>query len=157
MSMFEDVKKMNVAFGNAEGTLDNINWERLTSQCKNILDEYIELTDAITAKDPIAVRDALCDISVFNLGAAHMIGADHEADMKAVFDSNMSKFCKDGVETAQTIKKYQDLGIIVIPLGDYPLGYVKTPEGNPQVDDKGKMYQANKFLKGIGFKEPVFK
>ena len=40
---FQRVAEMNEAFGNAKGDAENIDWPRIRSQCKNIMDEYLEL------------------------------------------------------------------------------------------------------------------
>lgn len=152
--MFKDVKRMNLAFGNPEGDYDNLNWERLMKQVKNIPDEYKELMKAFEKHDPIKTRDALCDIVVFALGAFHLMGANADDDMLEVFLSNMSKFCKTPQELDATIKKYEALGISVYTGGAYPQMYVKST--HDQVDIEGENYPAHKFLKCVNWREPVF-
>lgn len=155
MSMFEDVSSLNVAFGNAKGDPLNPNWDRLESQAKNILDEYNELMeDGFAKKDITEVRDAICDILVFTLGLGHMAGLPVELDMAAVDLSNRSKFCANPDELDATMLKYVALGIEVYADGSYPLARVKSSK--EQTDIKGNIYRANKMLKCVKFKEPIF-
>lgn len=152
--MFEQVSLMNEAFGNPKGNYESINYERLEKQCRNILDEYNELMAAIAAKDPVAVRDAMCDVMVFTLGGYHFIGADANADMKAVFDSNMSKFVRDHSELAATEEKYRSLGVPYRLEGEFPMMRVRCTEDTVGTD--GETYRANKILKSAGYHKPVF-
>lgn len=158
--MYKDVCTMNEAFGNFAGDPRNPDWKRLGNQCKNILDEYNELfDDGITPQNMTEFRDAICDILVFTLGAAHMAGMDVERDMRTVFDSNMSKFCRDQEEVDATVKKYVDLGLEVVVEGEFPRKRVKSTKqqyDNVEGGRAPKLYQANKMLKSVAFKEPVF-
>jgi len=74
-SMFKEVSTMNLAFGN---TFGNNTTARIQKQCANIPDEFKELQAAIAAKDFTEVRDAMCDILVFSLGAFHLMGRDFD-------------------------------------------------------------------------------
>lgn len=155
MSMFEDVSSLNNAFGNPKGDPLNPKWDRLESQAKNILDEYKELMeDGIGPKDMQQLRDAICDILVFTLGLGHMAGIDVEVDMKAVDLSNRSKFCKDQQVLDATVAKYHKLGVETYVDGEFPMKRVKSAK--EQTGNDGKLYQANKMLKGILFREPLF-
>ena len=150
--MFKDVSIMNTAFGNEKGDKNRINWARLRSQATNIPDEYEELLEAILHHDITEVRDALCDIMVFTLGAYHFIGYDADKDMKAVFDSNMSKFCKTEQDIWDTQQYYFDLGIETYMGGELPMAWVKSIRD--QKDKNNKNYPKDKFLKCIHWKEP---
>jgi hypothetical protein len=89
---------MNIAFGNhafaaqqfmrQEGILADeytaLPWDRLRRQCMNIKDENAELDQAIAQNDQHEVRDALCDIRVFALGAAHYMGWDICKDRETI-------------------------------------------------------------------------
>lgn len=70
------VARMNTAFGNPMGNLEAIDWDRLTKQCNAIPEEIKELRDAVAAGDFDQIRDALCDVAVFSLGAMHIAGVD---------------------------------------------------------------------------------
>lgn len=74
-SMFGEVSCMNLAFGNTFGNNTNA---RIQKQCANIPDEFKELQAAIASKDFTEVRDAMCDILVFSLGAFHLMGRDFD-------------------------------------------------------------------------------
>lgn len=154
MSNFTDVSRLNTLWGNLKGDPNNIDWVKLDSQAKNIKDEYDELMEAIAAKDVTEVRDALCDILVFTYGAGHMAGVPLDADMKAVYDSNLSKFCKNPDEFLKTIIHYKNLGVEILGEGDFP--EVRVRSTKYQIGNDGKTYQANKILKCINWKEPAF-
>ena len=152
--MFALVKNMNTAFGNAEGDPKNINWERLENQVRNIHDEYDETTTALAARNLEQVRDGLCDIIVFALGAFHFVGIDADADMKAVIDGVMTRFCKDQAELDATKAKYAALEVDFYVEGNFPTMCLKSSKD--QKDKNGDNLPKGKFLKSVGFKEPVF-
>lgn len=151
--MFARVSKMNVAFGNPKGDPNNIDWYRLEKQCKNILGEYKELLEALEAKNLDGVRDALCDINVFSLGAHHFMGIDVEADMDAVIDALMTRFCKDAVDLDATKAKYDALGIEYYVEGAFPCVCLKSAKD--QDDIHGEHFPKGKFLKSASFSQPV--
>lgn len=161
-SSFIQVSDMNAAFGNPKGDPNNIDWDRLEAQCKNILDEYKELMGdpesndpdkilgALKRRDLNGIRDALCDIMVFALGAQHFMGIDGDDDMKAVVDGVMTRFCKDQEELDSTIAKWEGKGLEVYVEGEFPRKIVKSAKDQPDAP-KGK------FLKSTGYKDTVFK
>jgi hypothetical protein len=153
--MFKQVSTMNDAFGNSKGNPQEINFSRLEKQCSNILDEYNELQVALAAKDPILVRDALCDIMVFSLGAFHFMGADADADMNVVYTSNMSKFIKDDEDKAASEAKYKALGVSYVLEGEYPIMRLRCTE--TVVGTDGETYRANKILKSASYVPPTLK
>ena len=152
--MFKDVSKMNEQFGNVKGTPGVVNWPKLENQCRNILDEYTELLQALRQEDPIEVRDALCDILVFTLGAYHLLGEDADKDMQAVFNSNMSKFCTNIDELSATIDYYTRTGVKVYSEGGFPFTCIKSL--STQVGRDGRNYPKDKFLKCINWRKPNF-
>ena len=158
MSNFTDVAKLNTLWGNLKGDPQNPNWAKLEAQGKNILDEYNELMDdGIGPKNMTEVRDAICDILVFTYGLAHLAGINVDEDMLAVNESNLSKFCKDDYELSDTIHFYETkVGIKVHAEGEYPEVRVRSTIEQVGTFD-GKKYQANKILKCVNWKEPVFK
>ncbi|MFH2134057.1 MAG: nucleoside triphosphate pyrophosphohydrolase family protein [Pseudomonadota bacterium] len=151
--MFKRVSDMNTAFGNQKGDPVNIDWHRLEKQCKNILGEYKELLEALEARDLDGVRDALCDINVFSLGAHHFMGIDADADMDAVVDGVLTRFCKDEADLEATKVKYNALGVEYYVEGGYP--YVCLKSSKDQDDINGEHFPKGKFLKSASFNEPV--
>ncbi len=152
--MFSLVSDMNSAFGNPKGDPTNINWKRLEKQIRNILDEYKETMDGVELRDPAAVRDGLCDIMVFTLGAYHFLGLDANADMKTVVDAVYTRFCKDQAELDATMQKYKDLEVEFYVEGEFPTKCLKSAKD--QQDKNGDNLPMGKFLKCAFFKEPVF-
>jgi hypothetical protein len=164
---------MNEAFGNPEGDPSNIDIDRIRSQCKNILDEFVELMVALGAnksrieaartsflaqlvfdskfEDDIShVRDALIDIHVFAYGAHHLMGIDADRDMGSVISGVMSRFIKDEADKEATIAKHAAKGVIEVYFeGEYPAMIMKSAVDQPDAP-KGK------FLKSASYKEPVF-
>ncbi len=89
---------------------------------------------------------------------ANILGFDIGKDQVAIYRSNMTKFDSD-LETANAgVRKYNDLGVSVHlqPSVYQGLTYYIIRSSHDQVDINGKAYEANKFLKSIHFKEPVF-
>ncbi len=173
--MFKAVKDMNVAFGNPEGdpymleAEDPTIWASLERQCHNIgghithtknslawhIDgEVKELLIALEARNIDKVRDALCDIMVFTLGAFHFAGYDANRDMRSVIDGVLTRFCKDDDELTHTIKKYELRGLQVYADGEFPFKFVKS--SIDQVGTDGETYPQGKFLKSVGYKDTVF-
>ena len=151
--MFKDVVTMNELFGNPKGDLAAVDFERLKSQMANVGDELAEFQDALAARDIEGMRDALCDIMVFTLGGCHLMGADADADMRAVFNSQMSKFCANDEELEATKEKYRRLGVSFYEEGEFPCKYLKCDTDITVGKDE---YRKGKFLKGINYAPPVF-
>lgn len=181
--MFEYTKLMNCAFGNSEGNPadytapgNDTAWARLQKQCENIggalstggdivshvhgtytggeiAGEVLELLLAIQARDIVKVRDSLCDIMVFALGGFHIAGFDADADMEAVLDGVMTRFCRDQEELDATVAHWADKGVQhVYTEGVFPRMCVKV--SFDQVSNTGERFPRGKFLKSVGYKEP---
>lgn len=175
MSMFKQVSEMNEAFGNPKGKPEDFsdtvsvngvsapqltNWSRLEKQCKNILSEYNELMTAIAERNITDVRDALCDINVFSLGAHHFMGQNADEDMTAVVDALYSRFCVDEEHAKDTSLHYEALGVQHYFEGEYPRRCLKSShdQGMKIVDGAEVWeYPKGKFLKALGYHQPVFK
>jgi hypothetical protein len=173
---FGRVAKMNTAFGNPKGDPQSIDWDRIRNQCKNIFDEYIELMDALGLADKKglgtfkliheamyknigftrpadveAVRDALCDIQVFDMGAQHLMGYDGDRDMDDVVDGVMSRFVKSDADKAATIAIHAAKGVTKVYFeGEYPEMVMKSFEDQPDAP-------RGKFLKSSTYKNTVFR
>jgi predicted HAD superfamily Cof-like phosphohydrolase len=78
-------------------------------------EERKELQEAIDAKDPVEIVDALTDILVVTIGALHSMGADAEGAWKEVMKTNFAKIDK---ETGK-VRKRED-GKVLKPLGWVP-------------------------------------
>lgn len=152
--MFDRVSEMNTAFGNPKGDPGNINWERLEKQCRNILDEYNELMEALAERSLDEVRDALCDINVFSLGAHHFMGIDANEDMDAVIDGVLTRFCQNKEDFDATCAKYDALDVDYYVEGEYPNVCLKSVYD--QVDKNGENYPKGKFLKSVSYAQTVF-
>lgn len=149
-------------------------WQRLQKQCENIggrlqpgdptfgigainiiNGEVLELLEAIARRDLDGVRDALCDIMVFALGAFHIAGLDADADMTAVLDGVMTRFCRNEEELDQTVERWAKKGITRVHThGAFPTLCVKATED--QTADNGEFIPAGKFLKSVGYRDTVF-
>ena len=161
---------MNEAFGNSKGNPSSIDLDRLRSQTRNILDEYLEVQIALGASQESVkalrdaakgiryerdmnlddVRDGLCDIHVFAYGAHHLVGVDADLDMNAVVDGVMTRFVKDEADKQDTIAKHAAMGVTEVYFeGEYPVMVMKSAVDQPDAP-KGK------FLKSASYSEPVF-
>lgn len=173
------VAEMNVAFGNAPGfphqyvpghaDYDKA-WGRLQKQCENIggkfqilgrsfhgdiNGEVLELLTALHNRDMFKTRDALCDIMVFALGAYHFMGYSPDADMVAVLNGVMTRFCRTQEEIEQTQHKWMSKGITALEVGgELPYCYVKAAADQTTFD--GEQIPKGKFLKSVGYKDTDF-
>lgn len=171
---FQLVSEMNTAFGNPKGDPNNIDWSRVRKQCLNIPDETGELFIALGA-DPVKVkaavkllkeagadvgplavievdevRDALCDIPVFALGAQHFMGVNGDADMEAVVAGVMTRFIKDDADKEATIALHAAKGVTDVYFeGQYPTMIMKSASDQSDAP-KGK------FLKSASYQPTVF-
>lgn len=149
-SSFQLVSEMNKAFGNPTGDSMNIDMNKLKAQCKNILDEYKELQEALEAGDFYKIRDALCDIHVFTYGAHHIMGLDADDDMRRVVMAVMTRFIKDPDDRLASLVNYANKDVTDVYFeGDYPRMIMKSSKDQPDAP-KGK------FLKSASYREPVF-
>lgn len=104
---FKDSKKFMEASGQ---TTDKWNRAQFELYLKLITEEYQELRDAVSDEDTVEVLDALIDILVVTIGAAHSIGADAEGAWNEVMHTN---FAKIDPETGKVRKR--DDGKILKP------------------------------------------
>lgn len=165
--MFEQVKSMNTAFGNPEGDPYKINADRLYRQCSNIASEYAELmrafgvqvefrhipisTSGPTTENLNDVRDALCDIMVFALGAYHFMGIDADRDMESVVSAVLTRFCANQEQFDATVEHYDAHGVDFEVYGEFPYVYLKSAK-----DQGNGEYPKGKFLKSVGYRQPTF-
>lgn len=167
--MFKSVQLMNVLFGNVGGDAETLmlnpadeGWERVVKQCNNIAGtpggiikgEVKELQDALIKRDFNEIRDALCDIMVFTLGAYHMLGVDAEKDMRSVISALMSRFCKNDEELRLTKEKYAHLGVELYEQGNFPYKCLKSTHDQTGLDND--IYPKGKFVKCVNYSKPVF-
>ncbi len=157
--MSTQVAFTNLTFG--KGTLSKDDpqfWEKLRNQAKLVKEELEELFEAIDKQDMNAVRDAVSDVNVTNLGVPHLSGFDVEADMIEVFESNLSKVSKTMEDALKTQEFYQKKGVAtyISPCPTFEGFIVKVSE--TCVGSDNKTYPKDKFLKCvISFREPQFK
>lgn len=171
---FQRVAEMNAAFGNPKGDPENIDWQRVRSQCKNIHDEYLELLKGLGlshgvvsemrelhakateahffyAPNVIDVRDALADIQVFKDGGLHLMGYDGDRDMDDVVDGVMTRFVKDEDDLKATLAMHAAKGVTdVFVEGEYPTAILKSGSDQPDAP-KGK------FLKSASYVNTIFR
>jgi hypothetical protein len=176
MGMFQQVSEMNEAFGNPKGIPSEFEdqvsvngvlapqitkWDRIRSQCKNILSEYNELLEGLDERNITKVRDALCDINVFSLGAHHLLGLNADDDMTAVVDALFSRFCVDETHLNATSIHYLNMGVQHYYEGEFPRRCLKSSHDQGWTEAKDGSgyweYPKGKFLKALGYHQPEFK
>jgi hypothetical protein len=176
ITAFNRVARMNTAFGNPKGDSESINWDKVRNQSKNIFDEYLELLkglglndqdlailsrahktatafskDFSNPPDVEAVRDALCDIQVFDMGAQHLMGYDGDRDMEDVVNGVMTRFIKSPADKFATQKLHAAKGVTDVYFeGEYPEMVMKSSVDQPDAPQ-------GKFLKSASFKQTVFR
>lgn len=168
---FQYVSDMNTAFGNPKGDPMRFRPERIRKQVKSVLDEYNEFEEGMDLLETYLllcreynvefdrvvynkilnkVRDALCDIQVFTMGAQHLIGVDGDADMAAVLDGVMTRFCRTPEELEATKAHFAARGITeTYTQGDFPKMILKSAVDQPDAPK-------DKFLKSVGYTDAVF-
>jgi predicted HAD superfamily Cof-like phosphohydrolase len=113
MNPFRDQEKFMKA---CDQSTDNWNVEQFNLYVDLIEEEYNdELKTAIKNCDNKEILDALIDILVVTIGAAHSMGADVEGAWKEVMSTNFAKIDK---ETGM-VRKRED-GKVLKPIGWAP-------------------------------------
>jgi predicted HAD superfamily Cof-like phosphohydrolase len=109
MNPFRDQEKFMKA---CDQTTDNWNVEQFNLYVNLIEEEFSdELKTAIKNCDSKEILDALVDILVVTIGAAHSMGADIEGAWKEVMRTNFAKIGEDG-----KVRKRED-GKVLKPIG----------------------------------------
>lgn len=109
---FRDQEKFMRA---CDQTVDNYNVEQFNLYVKLIEEEFKELKVAVDNVDKIETLDALTDILVVTIGAAHSMGCDIEGAWKEVMRTNFAKIDKD----TGKVRKRED-GKVLKPVGWTP-------------------------------------
>ena len=109
---FRDQEKFMRACGQS---VDKHNLDQFTMYINLITEEMIELGDALSQANDKDALDALIDILVVTIGAAHSMGADVEGAWKEVMSTNFAKIDK---ETGM-VRKRED-GKVLKPVGWVP-------------------------------------
>ncbi len=112
MNPFRDQEKFMKA---CDQTTEGWNQEQFNLYVNLIKEELDELKVAINDCDPEEIVDALTDILVVTIGAAHSMGADVEGAWKEVMRTNFAKIDKD----TGKVRKRED-GKVLKPLGWEP-------------------------------------
>lgn len=86
-----NVFKDSLKFMVASGQTDAPNKKLFKLYLSLIKEEYKELRDAVKAKDEVETLDALIDIMVVTVGAAHAMGYDAEGAWNEVMKTNFAK------------------------------------------------------------------
>jgi predicted HAD superfamily Cof-like phosphohydrolase len=111
MNPFRDQEKFMKA---CDQTTDNWNVEQFNLYVNLIEEELSELKVAINDCNSTEVVDALTDILVVTIGAAHSMGCDIEGAWKEVMKTNFAKIGEDG-----KVRKRED-GKVLKPVGWIP-------------------------------------
>ena len=93
MNPFRDQEKFMRA---CDQTVEDFNIKQFGLYVSLIEEESKELKVAIDNNDHVEVLDALVDILVVTIGAAHSMGADVEGAWKEVMRTNFAKIMEDG-------------------------------------------------------------
>lgn len=144
---------MNLAFGNAKGDKHEPDWAAIERQWKISLSEMNEIGKAIAERNFVEVIDGIADVTTTNDGLAHIAGVNGDVALECVYQSNMSKFCRDQAEVDATIAKYAALGVQLTVHGEFPQKYVRSAI---EQELNGETIPAGKFLKGVNYKAPDF-
>lgn len=140
LACFQDIIKFNEIGGNKAGQVDPV------LEAKMLKEEVKEYFEGAMADDQKEVMDGLADIMVVLTGTIHKHGLTDRfpSILKAVCDSNMSKFCYSLEEAKSTVEHYKDNFDIEAHFefnDEYKAFVIKNKQG--------------KILKSINFRKPV--
>jgi hypothetical protein len=160
----------------AHGVYNEVAWGKLQRQCENIGGKFTlngtasngkdistgdingevrELLTALQNRDIEGVRDALGDIIVFALGAYHIAGYDGNADVTAILEGVMTRFCATPEILNATRTLWENKGVCdLYTEGQFPRVCVKAR--SDQYTDSGEFIPKGKFLKSVSYRDTVF-
>lgn len=111
---------------------------------------YNDIEWALDHRSPDILCQSLAYTINFSLLGLIEMGADPEADMKAVLDGVMTRFVKDEDDLIQTKAKHAAKGILLTYTeGEYPTMILKSSVDQPDAPQ-------GKFLKSASYREPIF-
>lgn len=150
-SMFGMVQGYNRAIGVSRGNPHAPHYAAAVSITNTIPAQHEALIAAIGKEDSAAVRRVLTSINIAAMSAIHVLGYDAEADMAAVVEGVMTRFCQDEADLAKTKAQYDSMGIEYYVAGEFPRVCLKSAR-----DQGGDEYPKDKFLKSASYRKPVF-
>lgn len=123
---------------------------------KDSIGSLVEHAEKAASNGDIAGAMYLTDkaLSLIYFVAANC-NVDIDKALTSIYDSNMTKFCKDQEELEASIQAYADMGVEVIEDKgtEFPFKVIRSAK---EQEVGGKLYSAGKFLKSVSFKEPCF-
>lgn len=121
-------------------------------QCvKDLRDDAAYLVQMCAHKsNPQGVHAMFSQLILACLRLQSLIGVDSDADMNAVIDGVLTRFCQDEESLRATCAKYANLGIEFVIEGSFPTVCLKS------AFDQGDEYPKGKFLKSVGYSQAVF-
>ena len=139
------------------GKVNRPNWCAIEQQLKVITGKFRELCEAVDARDIESLRDAVAGLLVTAYGMPSVIGYDADADMLAVTSSLLSRFDSTPDAATATRAKYEALGVRTFTRTTEVNGqtYYVTLSSVDQIGTDQEFYPAGKFLKAVGFSQPV--
>lgn len=169
---FEKIAHFNELIGNgrnmAQAEQLKVQFEMIREEfeeLEGVLDAYLSFNWALCAPEERGdagehmlthIRDGIADVLVTTYGLAHRLGVDADADLDAVYASNMSKFVEGEKQSyAAQIEITQRLGIATTVAKTAPGLYAIT-SSRDQVGKDGKQYPKGKLLKPASYREPEF-
>jgi len=170
---FQKIAHFNELIGNSRSMPTS---QQLRVQFEMIREEFCELEQALSdfeamqrgdycaeelggiGYNPLTeMRDGIADVLVTTYGLAHRLGVDADADLEAVYLSNMSKFVSGTMtDAADASCEVSDrLGISVATAETAPALWAITSSSD-QVGRDGKQYPKGKLLKPAAYRGPIF-
>lgn len=133
------IKAFNDIGGNLDKDVDPVLERKLL---KEEVDEYFK---GVIEDNHLEVKDGLADIFFVLWGTIckHKLEGQFFTILKAVCDSNNTKWCQTEEEAKATVDHYKDLDVVA------------TYELNPKYNVYVIKNKAGKILKSINFKKPV--
>ncbi len=102
-----------------------------------------------------AMGDSMARMADHAMFALTSLGYDPRLVVEEIHDSNMSKLLQNEQDEEETVRSYEEIGVSVKCVGEYPTRAVLSAKN--QHDAKGKDYPEDKVLKNIRWREPNFR
>lgn len=156
-SSWSETQAINLLAGHAH----DAGWQAVDHQMKIVTEEWNEMVEGIDTRDIKEFRDGLGDLLFTLCGLAWRAGVPAVRDLRAVVNSNWTKYDTSQEDAEKTAEKYKALGLETyyreasLPYNPNDVYWV-TYSATDQVDINGKKYFAGKWLKSYRFELPKF-
>ena len=138
--------------------VSGLTWTTSRQTAREHLDALNILAQNVETPSPATVTAMAAGLALAVMEVGHQLGFDIDADMLAVYESNLSKFDTDPETLERSQTKYRIIGVETTVSENTVDGvtYLVMLSAKDQTGTDGRQYPKGKFLKSVNFREPVF-